>query len=160
LEQPASITDKAIPQMASTKLGVRQGKWITFLKPDAAWRYRARFTEPIALPIQCNDDQFTARVQCQLPGKERFICRNGRERDIEPRRLRRRIAFLDRLLQHLSELRCVLMTVNLHRVLHGHFEEFLLTVRGYCDCTLALRRHFPAIDIFPTHGCLLQFSGS
>ena len=71
--------------------------------------------------------------------------------------LRRRTALLDRLLQHLPELRCVLMAMNLHRMLHGNFDEFLFTVGGYCDRAFALRRHFPAIDIFPGHDFLLGF---
>jgi hypothetical protein len=40
-------------------------------------------------------------------------------------------------------------------MLHGNFDEFLFIVSGYCDRAFALRRHFPAIDIFPGHGCLL-----
>ena len=71
------------------------------------------------------------------------------------RRLRTRAALLDRLLQHLSEFRCVPMTVNLHRVLHRHFDELLFTVGGYRDRAFALGRYFPAIDIFPGHDCLL-----
>jgi len=59
---------------------------------------------------------------------------------------------LDRLLQHLPELRCVLMAVSFHNMPHGNFDELLFTVGGYCDRAFALRRHFPAIDIFPGHG--------
>jgi hypothetical protein len=48
------------------------------------------------------------------------------------------------------------MAVNLHRMLHGNFNEFLFSVGGYCDRAFALRRDFSAIDIFPAHGgCLL-----
>src|ERR1700728_903228 len=77
---------------------------------------------------------------------------------VDPRpapRLRRRTAFLDRVLQQLSELRCVPVTVTLHRVLHGHFDELLFTICGYCDRAFALRRHFPAIEISSCHDCLL-----
>src|ERR1700692_2794749 len=71
------------------------------------------------------------------------------------RELRRRTSLLDRLLQHLPELRCVLMAVNFRRMLHGNFDEFLFTVGGNRDSAFALRRHFPAIDIFPGRDCLL-----
>src|ERR1700691_6552645 len=70
-------------------------------------------------------------------------------------RLARRTALLDRLLQHPPELRRILMAVNLDRMLHGNFDEFLFAVSGYCDRTSALGRHFSAIDIFSGHGCLL-----
>src|ERR1700685_1509726 len=67
------------------------------------------------------------------------------------RRLRSRTALFDRLFQHLAELRRVLVTVYIHRVLHGYFEELFFAVGGYCDRAFALRGNFPAIDIFPGH---------
>jgi hypothetical protein len=57
----------------------------------------------------------------------------------------------DRLFQHLPELRSVSMTVNLHRMLYGNFEQFFFTVRGYCNRAFALRRHFSAINVFSGH---------
>ena len=52
----------------------------------------------------------------------------------------------DRLFQHLAELRRVLVTVNLHRMLHGYFDEFLFAVGGYCNRAFAGRGYFPAIE--------------
>src|ERR1700683_618368 len=48
------------------------------------------------------------------------------------------------------------MAVNFYRMLDGHFNEFLFTVGGYCDRAFALGRHFPAINIFSSHGYLLN----
>jgi hypothetical protein len=72
-------------------------------------------------------------------------------KNISPFRLRRHTALLDRPLQHLPELSCVLMAVNLHRMLYGHFDEFLFIVGGYCDRAFALRRYLSTVDIFPGH---------
>src|SRR5580658_1789221 len=69
-------------------------------------------------------------------------------KNISPFRLRRHTALLDRPLQHLPELSCVLMAVNLHRMLYGHFDEFLFIVGGYCDRAFALRRYLSTVDIF------------
>jgi hypothetical protein len=49
------------------------------------------------------------------------------------------------------------MAVNLNRVLHSNFDEFRFTIGGYRDGAFAVRRYFPAIDIFSGHGCLLDF---
>lgn len=48
------------------------------------------------------------------------------------------------------------MAVHLHRMLDGNFDEFFLAGSGYCDCAIGLRWEFPAIDVFPSHGCLLR----
>jgi len=58
------------------------------------------------------------------------------------------------MLRHLLEIRCVLMAVNLYRMLHGNFDE-LFTIGGYRNRAFAVRRYLPAIYIFPGHGCCL-----
>ena len=46
------------------------------------------------------------------------------------------------------------MAVHLHSMLDGNFDQFLFAGSGYCNCAIALRREFPTVDVFPSHGCL------
>ena len=78
-------------------------------------------------------------------------------RRIVAKSLRRQLAILNYLFQQLAELGCVPMAVNRDRMLHGDFDEFTFTVCGYRDRAFAVRRHLPAIDIFPCHNRPLRF---
>src|SRR5436853_5208727 len=62
------------------------------------------------------------------------------------------LAVAQDLLQHVAELRRVLVAVRLHPVLHRRLEQLLLRIGRHRERAVDVAREFPAVDVLACHG--------
>src|SRR5712691_3446878 len=69
------------------------------------------------------------------------------------------LAVAQDLLQHVAELRRVLVAVRLHPVLHRRLEQLLLRIGRHRERAVDVAWKFPAVDVLACHEVLLLVDG-